>query len=416
MWANDGNAWTKSAVRKLAVNRSGVAPPGDDFSGVSTNLVTGNASLTVPGVSLPTVGGGIGVNFSYDSQAPAGGLKGVYRVDQDQDNVIDIPADPVVLVRDDPQVSFNWTGAAGTGDDATSPSPGVPTDGYSVTWTGSIAIPTGTWQLGARADDGVRVYLDVAETLVVDDWTTGAMPATPVYQSGSVSAGLHKIKIEYFQATDGAGVELWAKRTSPTPVIESVVPAGWLSAEPRVLPAGWRLDATDASAEYRRAEVNEGSVTLFRPDGTAIAFPRTAFGLGFAPPKGREDIVAVNPDGTTTVHADSGRTYLFNTDGSLKESTSAIDEIGSAAAEPHYDSAGRLDKMTDPVSGQFVTLRYKPDSGCEDQPPVLGGSEFATPTGMLCRIDYWDGTRTDLFYRTRRPRRRGRTWWWGRHR
>lgn len=401
VWANDGNAWTKSAVRRLTVDRAGVSPPGDDFAGVSTNLITGASSLSVPGVSLPTVGGGVGVSFSYDSKAPVGGLRGEYRADDDEDHVIE-SSDPLVLVRDDPQLSFSWAGPTGSGTTSTSPSPGVPAQNFTVTWTGQIAIPSGTWKLGARSDDGVRVYLDDSTTPVVDSWVSAAMPATPVYQSGTVSTDMHKIKVEYYQAAGASGIELWAKDTSTTPATELVVPAGWLSATTRVLPAGWRLEASDGGAEYQRAEVSEGSVTLFRPDGTALAFPRTAFGLGYTPPKGIEDVVVVNADGTITVQADSGVTYLFNEDGTLNDYRAAIDEgdADPAATVPAYDAAGRLETMTDPVSDQQVTLHYAPDAACQEDPPVLGGSEYGPiPTGMLCKVSYWDNTATYLYYK-----------------
>jgi RHS repeat-associated protein len=399
VWASDGNAWTKSTVRRFTVDHQGISPPTDGFGGVGTNLVTGRGSLTVPGVALPTTGGEIGVSFTYDTQAPAGGLRGTYRIDEDTDNVIDT-SDDVVLTRDDSQISFNWAGST-TASEASSPSPGVPNEHFSAVWEGSIAVPSGTWKLGVRSDDGVRVFVDGSSTPVINDWATGTMGATPDYQTGTVGTGVHDIKIEYFQDTGAAGIELWAKNTAPDPDVEVVVPAGWLSAAPRALPVGWRLDAGD-TAEYTRAEISEGSVTLFRSDGTAVAFPKTALGFGYAPPKGIEDVVVPNSDGTVTVQADSGRTYLFNQDGSAAGWTSPLDEDPalSTAAVPHYNSAGRLDEMTDPVSEQDITLHYAPDSACEEDPPIIGGGDFGPiPTGMLCRIDYWDGTATRLYYK-----------------
>lgn len=64
------------------------------------------------------------------------------------------------LVRIDALVNFTWPGA---------PAPGFPEDHFSVRWTGKLA-PTvsGTYQLGAATDDGVRLWLD--GKLLIDSW------------------------------------------------------------------------------------------------------------------------------------------------------------------------------------------------------------------------------------------------------
>jgi hypothetical protein len=47
VWSSDGNAWTKSTVRRFTVDHQGISPPGDEFGGVSVNLINGRGALTV---------------------------------------------------------------------------------------------------------------------------------------------------------------------------------------------------------------------------------------------------------------------------------------------------------------------------------------------------------------------------------
>jgi beta-glucosidase len=102
------------------------------------STLTGNAGATVPASALP------------------GGFKGEYF------NNKDLQGQPV-LVRSDAQINFDWSRGR--------PAPVVNEDGFSVRWTGKFVPPeTGQYQLGAMADDGVRVYLD--GQLLVDAWAT----------------------------------------------------------------------------------------------------------------------------------------------------------------------------------------------------------------------------------------------------
>jgi beta-glucosidase len=102
------------------------------------STLTGNAGATVPASALP------------------GGFKGEYF------NNKELQGQPI-LVRNDAQINFDWSRGR--------PAPEMNEDGFSVRWTGKFVPPeTGQYQLGAMADDGVRVYLD--DRLLVDAWAT----------------------------------------------------------------------------------------------------------------------------------------------------------------------------------------------------------------------------------------------------
>jgi hypothetical protein len=95
------------------------------------------------------------------------------------------------MVRNDPSVNFDW----GYG----SPASNIPVDYFSVRWTRSFNLDAGMYRFTARADDGVRVWLD--STLIIDEWHA-ATPNTYV-KDINVPAGQHVIRVEYYE---GVGV------------------------------------------------------------------------------------------------------------------------------------------------------------------------------------------------------------------
>ncbi len=102
-----------------------------------------------------------------------------------------------VLVRDEPQVSFNW----GTG----SPAPGVvPADGFSVRWTRAQYYSAGRYRFTATTDDGVRVWVNNQK--LIDAWNDHP----PEAHSGEIdlAAGSVQLRVEYYENTGGAQAQL----------------------------------------------------------------------------------------------------------------------------------------------------------------------------------------------------------------
>jgi len=103
------------------------------------------------------------------------------------------------VIRYDAEINFDW----GWGP----PHPQIGADRFSVRWTRSLWLGTGTWRFTTTTDDGVRLYVD--NTLVIDQWKE--QPATTYSADVSLNAGYHNVRMEYFELTGLAVAHLnWA--------------------------------------------------------------------------------------------------------------------------------------------------------------------------------------------------------------
>jgi len=103
----------------------------------------------------------------------------------------------LLLTRVDDTVNFDW----GTG----SPAPQVPSNNFSVRWTGFIIIEVaGSYTFWTNSDDGVR--LKIGENTVIQNWTDHS----PTWNSGSIvlSEGEHSLVLEFYENGGGAVMQL----------------------------------------------------------------------------------------------------------------------------------------------------------------------------------------------------------------
>jgi glucose/arabinose dehydrogenase len=108
-------------------------------------------------------------------------------------------ANAPAFTRCDAAIAFNW----GTG----SPGTGVGVDNFSVRWTGRPTFAAGTFRFTARADDGVRVWID--GVLLIDAWRDQA--PTTYSATRTLTAGNHEVRMEYYENGGGAVAALsWA--------------------------------------------------------------------------------------------------------------------------------------------------------------------------------------------------------------
>ncbi|MDQ2653905.1 MAG: PA14 domain-containing protein [Chloroflexota bacterium] len=100
---------------------------------------------------------------------------------------------PVLVRCENWPINYNW----GYG----SPGGGVPSDNFSVRWTGRSYIDEGVYDLLARGDDGIRVWF--GSQLVIDQWY-GALPETR--KRATIEGGTYDLTVEYRELGGGAVV------------------------------------------------------------------------------------------------------------------------------------------------------------------------------------------------------------------
>nr|MBC7244204.1 pre-peptidase C-terminal domain-containing protein [Chloroflexota bacterium] len=104
-------------------------------------------------------------------------------------------AERPILIRQDAALDFQW----GTG----SPGSGVPADNFSARWQRYVPFAASRYRFTVFADDGVRLWVD--DTLLIEQWQEQvASYAAEI----SLSAGYHRLLLEYYEAGGSAALQL----------------------------------------------------------------------------------------------------------------------------------------------------------------------------------------------------------------
>ncbi|MGD1994385.1 MAG: PA14 domain-containing protein, partial [Anaerolineae bacterium] len=131
------------------------------------------------------------------------------------------------LVRNDASIDFDWGGGA--------PAVGLPADNVSVRWTRQLNFERGVYRLHARADDGIRVFVD--GNRVINEWHDS--DASQVYTVDLVLDGRHRVVVEYYEYTGQALAKFWWRRVgdvvTPTPVPPTPTPPAPVNRPPVAL-------------------------------------------------------------------------------------------------------------------------------------------------------------------------------------
>ncbi|MFI9504985.1 PA14 domain-containing protein [Nocardia sp. NPDC052566] len=373
--------------------------PTDTLGPVTVNLFNGNLRYNAAGPIFEAMGGPAGVTFAYNSRAAgiAHGVRASYFNDPAHNGV---PDTTPVLVRSEPQVALNnWLTQGFPVEPLLLPA-GLKDNWYVVRWEGYFQAPAaGNYTFGGPHTDGAKVWLN--QNLVYDNPQAstvpfGTLPPTATRKPIALTSGQRvPIKVElYHHSTDPATMSLWVEGAGPG---TKIVQPEWLySADPAPLPPGWTM-AMPASP-YTRAELRDGSVVLTDGVGAKYTWAQSANG-GYVPPSGRDGVVAFDADGRLSV-TQNGVVSLFNPDGTLAAVSNVADSKKPASLQYQYSgSPSRLTKIIDPVSGRFHTLHYNTDNtgSCYGGASLPKGANLP-PRDQLCRITYWDGTQTLLWY------------------
>lgn len=322
------------------------------------------------------------------------GLEGRYYTDDGTHNIDTAATDPARLMftRQDTKMNLRF-GADG-------PAPGMQGDNYMGRWTGYITAPTaGTYNLGAYADDGIRIKTGTglfgAMETKVDHWTAQA----GTYWSGNVTLEANKptpIVVDWFEQSGNAELKLIMRGNGYG---EQEIPVSWLQPKASALPDSWKLGVdVDGDVNYERLRVGNKSVIL--EDSTGSKHEYTWTGSGYKPPVNEDGVLSKNQDTTYTFIDADGRTYIFDAEGKLTSLTSPADDRQPASLKYEYSGdPSRLIKITDGVTSErYGTLHYK---GFNEESMCGHPSGFDdTPVGMLCAFKTSDGNVTHLYYKS----------------
>ncbi|RFA07846.1 hypothetical protein B7R54_00430 [Subtercola boreus] len=402
-----GPSW----VSTFTVNKrlgAGGPSPSDSAGPVSVNLATGNLSMQVASPMVTTVGGPMGMSFSYNSQAPSNaGLNARYfnaQAPGATSPTYDIDHATSVMSRVDPSINFSW----GVG----SPAAGVDVDHFMAEWDGFVRSPDETatsYQFGWSRDDGVRAR--VGGSTVIDQWTTSAGSGWGT--SSSLSRIPVALNVQYYENEGGASFHLLARKTGDTGA-GFIVPASWFTRSVATLPSGWSSSTPIAgpSGYYSSARVAEGSVILTDAAGATHTYTKSATSAGtYTPPVGEAGILAIDASGQISLTDEAGTTYLFGADGKVREvtnpaearkpaapvvrfrsDTGAVDTISdrlSANSSGGYDRQVRFIYTTDtPATAGLDAADLSSSRVCKTNPATFTPAARQSVGPLLCRIVY----------------------------
>lgn len=405
--------WTVTSRSRLGADSSS---PMQAAGPLQVNLATGNVFFGYQSAKwVGTVAGPMSVGLSYNSlDLSTLGLRGTYYVDVNNNNQPDTAAvdgfgnivNEIKLVRTDSTPSFNWKSG--------SPGESVPADNFKVQWKGGLRVPTaGNWRFAGGSDDNLRITIikNGAPQVAYDGRC--ACLGEPAAFSTATAIALSptdnvSIQIDYTESTGDSYLEFRARRDDG---LESVVYPDWFVAPNQPLPTGWTLSQdTGLSAPWLRVEVQENELVAIAADGSQTTWLKTANLINgatvasWSPPAETDDVPVVNADGTVTMLGADGVVSRFNVDGTLADVTTAADTLKPAGAKAIYgpgsDPAGqpRLVRLEDRLAAsRAIQLRYN-QAGLGPCPTAQAGFDAAAPAGMLCAIEYPDGTSTRLYY------------------
>jgi beta-glucanase (GH16 family) len=179
-------------------------PPDADGDGVP------NASDNCPSVSNPgqADSDGDGVGDACDTAAPPTRCAdGQYEATYFTNKTLTAPS--TVTRCEDAPLDRAW-------EPTESPAPGVPADNWSARYVGDFSFDEADYTFSVRADDGVRVYLDGQIVPGLDQWQD--QPATNFTADKAMTAGVHDVRVEFYEAAGAARVAYSvAKVAAPPP-------------------------------------------------------------------------------------------------------------------------------------------------------------------------------------------------------
>ncbi|MEX0817471.1 MAG: PA14 domain-containing protein [Gaiellales bacterium] len=228
----------------------------DDATGVPLSVTGPDPDAGGP-LARPVTG------YRYDetqigtSSTPGAALQGLQAAYYDNVNLAGRPK----ARQTDGAVDFNW----GTG--APSALPGI-SDYFSVRWVGNLIVETaGSYTLSTYSDEGSRLTIDGIQA--INNWkdqTATAISSQPI----TLSAGTHKLVLEYYEKTGSAQVQLRWQCSGCSPSIplqtipSSALRPAWMNRTSVVSPEGrvnfaHVADSAAARVDYALVKLADGT-------------------------------------------------------------------------------------------------------------------------------------------------------------
>jgi YD repeat-containing protein len=385
--------WKRTVKVDLRLGASGPSPF-DSAGPITVNMANGNANVSFASPTVQTLGGSIGMSFSYNSQETPNTNRGLtaeyFDARVNGTPVYDFVNKTRVLVRTDPSVSFDWG--------LNAPAEAVPADGFLVKWTGFLTLPAALAgqdvQIGVRRDDGARVWVNSEQ--IVNAWTHSP-PVVTFGPTRQYPGTAMPFTFEYHDQGVTAVAEVWVKAGAQ----QFIVPPDWFTKKIQVLPAGWSSSTpiAGAAAAWVSAQITDSAVILTDATGKTHTHSRASKG-GFTPPAGEFSVVSLNSAGLVVLTDEDGTVYQFTKEGKVASAVAAQDGQKPAAPESVYTN-GVVTEIKDPVGGGTRKVTFTYQNGGQTACPELTGSGYAkAPVDMLCKITYPDAAVTNLYYST----------------
>jgi RHS repeat-associated protein len=196
-------------------------------------------------------------------------------------------------------------------------------------------------------------------------------------------------------------MRLFVRTQDGTTVPSQIVPSNWLySADLPALTRGWTLsaDVDGTGTSYTEAKIADQSIVLTDATGAKHTWTKASSG-GYTAPAGETGILGLDSGGRVTL-TEGSDVFAFRSDGKLETQSSVVDSRKPATLQNLYDgSPSRLREIKDPVSGRSHVLHYnRANDDCYGGATRPPGTDALPPSQMLCRVTYWDGTETRLWY------------------
>lgn len=254
--------------------------------------------------------------------------------------------------RRDDRIDFNW----GNG----SPDDRIDNDTFSVRWTREVDFERGRYRFNARADDGIRVWLD--GELIIDEWRENDYRQT--FSAERFVDGDTDLRVEYFEWRGGARVRFWWDRVGDDPGPEDLDP--YADVNPTSGPAGTTVIVTGGDFPANRpVYLYLGGVV----QASQLSGPPQRYASGITNNDGdyRLSFVmpATWPDGSPI---EAGDLFVHvATDNFTHEASDLFEfQVAAPSGEP--------------------TLNVNPSSGGPDTPVTLSGSGFPANTRINAHL------------------------------